>query len=243
MSNIEDIKEKISKLIAKEESAREIGNLAEAEAFAAKVQQLLLQYELDVKDLKNQTGESLVIIEKRFDTKILTTRHESNWAIYLYNACAKACFCTVLAYGRSAATTFVTLIGTEVNIEMLHLMASRLAVQIRKVARIEFARYVGPDKRNTWIRGFLKGACHGISQKLRNDAARIMIDQPQMSALVHDKDASMRKYMEEHYPKLGVSKGRAGSSTDGYLRGKEVGSTMDVNQSGTRLTGGRKLLN
>lgn len=44
--------EKLRKLIAMEQSARSIGSLAEAEAFASKVQELLSKHKLEMSEIE-----------------------------------------------------------------------------------------------------------------------------------------------------------------------------------------------
>lgn len=52
MGTIDKVIDKVQKLHAHAESAKKIGNEAEAQAFAAKVQELLTQYKLSMSDVE-----------------------------------------------------------------------------------------------------------------------------------------------------------------------------------------------
>ena len=53
----DQIIEKLRKLIAHEQSARTIGNIAEAEAFASKIQDLLTAHKLDMSEVDFQARD------------------------------------------------------------------------------------------------------------------------------------------------------------------------------------------
>lgn len=260
MDKLEEIKDKLRKLIAKEESARELGNQAEAEAFASKVQQLLLQYELDLGDIKSQTAETIEIKEERFTVynksklvlyiisnpsagyKIidLTVKNESNWIRDLYGIVALTNFCKILAHAKDPYV--VILIGTDMNREFVHYMVLQLVSKMRNLARKSYSTYKGTDKRNTFIRSFLRGCNEGISTRLMLDRLAADRDKPQVHALIVQKDRMVNDYLSKTYGnKLG--KGRANSklsSQDGFNRGMETGRT--INAKTEIRTGGTKLL-
>lgn len=262
MDKLEEIKDKLRKLIAKEESARELGNQQEAEAFASKVQQLLLQYELDLGDIKNQSAESIEIKEERFtvykQSKIalemlfapglgygtldLTIKNESNWIRDLYNVIAMTNFCKILVHGSDPYV--VVLIGNDMNREFVHFMVLQLVSKMRNLARKSFSNYEGLDKRNTFIRSFLKGCIEGIRTRLMLDRLAADRNQPQVHALIVQKDRMVQNFLQEKYGNtLGRGKqSRQSSSRDGFNRGLETGRTIDTKveirgQGGTKLLG------
>lgn len=262
MDKLEEIKDKLRKLIAKEESAREIGNQAEAEAFASKVQQLLLQYELDLGDIKSQTAETIEVHEERFTvfkksqifTEILlnpncgyklvdlTVKNESNWIRDLYGVVAQTNFCQILAHGKDPYV--VILIGTDMNREFVHYMILQLVSKIRNLARKSFSTYEGPDKRNTFIRSFLRGCIEGIRTRLMLDRLAADKNQPQVHALVIQKDRMIKDYLSRTYgDRLGRARANSKlSSRDGFNQGLETGRTINT-KTEIRGTGGTKLLN
>lgn len=240
MKNIAEIKEKLKKLIAKEASAREIGSIEEAEAFAGKIAQLLLEYELEIKDLRDAPEETSVRHEE-FDTEALTNRHESNWIALLYGACCRSCFCISLLNGN-ASTTRIIIFGTAQNKEFLHYMVAQLIVKLRELARISWKNYSGEDKRNTFIRSFYKGACAGLAGRLALDRMTQGQKSSDAKGLMVQKDRAIQIYMEERGWGVGKSKTRKSASDAGYEQGVEAGGKVPINKGmGSRKD--TKLLN
>jgi hypothetical protein len=241
--HLDRIKEKLAKMMAKEESARELGNQAEAEAFAAKIQDMLLQYELDLGDIKRNTAESIAVDKEMFDTETLTNPHESNWVVHLYNACSRANFCKILV--RNATGTNITIIGTDMNREFLHFMVHQLVPKIRHLAKGSWLAYGGPEKRNTFIRGFLKGCCRGIATKLNLDLFAQQKNQEQVNALVVQKDRAVQQWMDTHIGRVRSVGMNTGSGRHGYDQGVEAGKNININKGvgQGRGMGGTRLLN
>ncbi len=258
MKSLDDIKLKLSKLIAKEESARELGNQAEAEAFASKVQELLFQYELDLGDIKDREAESITIREERFTVynkskltiealldpshfKILdlTVKNESSWVKYLYTVLAETNFCRTIGFRDDPYG--VILIGTDMNREFVHFMVLELVSKIRKLARKGFSEYKGTDKRNTFIRSFYQGVVDDIGTKLRLE--RVSKDQSilQVNALIVQKDKMLDDFIAETFGGSLVKGGakRRSTSADGYHRGVQAGGTIHAK---TELRGNKPKL-
>ena len=240
MKTIADIKEKLKKLIAKEESARKLGNQAEAEAFAAKIQELLMQYELDINELKAHTAETTTVNQEWFDVSGLTGRNESDWVRHLYGACKRANFCEVIFDANSQYHIYI--VGTAMNRELLHFMCAQLVVKLRTLARDSFKKYEGPDKRNTYIRSFLKGACNGIRTKLNLDRYAQQQAHENIAALVIQKDRAVNNFVEQNFGRLGTHKPRVPGSAGGYAEGFERGKNVDIHKGVNRGAGGTLLL-
>ena len=102
--NIETIIEKLRKLIAHEQSARSIGNLHEAEAFASKIQSMLDEYKLSMDEIAYSQRE----VDEPIDWEPVTAdeidhtetygtkRLKTHWQQQIANAIAKANSCTLV---------------------------------------------------------------------------------------------------------------------------------------------------
>ncbi len=246
MSQLDEIKEKLKKLISKEESARQLGNLAEAEAFASKIQELLLKYALDIEELKaaNQNKATAQINQEVVQLEPLMGNHEGDWIFLLYATGATYNFCRCLFPPRQSMN-YVRLIGEDVHREFVHYFVHQLLSRVRELARRSFKEYQGPDKRNTYIRSFLKGAVHGIAAKLRDEREAARRAQPQVNALVLNKDAGLNIYMANNFGRLGTKKSNAPASQAGYASGFRTGNNLNVHKgvSSNRGMGGTKLIN
>lgn len=233
---IEAIKDKLRKLIAKEASAREIGNLAEAEAFASKIQELMIDYELEMDDIMGGAHRRIYSVgEEVFDTEPLTQRHESNWVAILYCTCGPIAFTKAVYYSEmnEKVPMKVKIFGDATNREMLHYIVAQLSVKLRALSRKSFADYKkagGTDKRNTYVRSFLKGANIGIRQKLREDKEKAAQANNQVQGLILNKDASIQKYLNDHGYRFTSLSMKLGSSGSGYGAGVSAGRSIDINK-------------
>lgn len=247
MSNtqLDKIKDKLRKLIAKQESAEKLGNLAEAEAFASKISELMMEYQIELHELQTESAQNIDIDHTIFFTSDLTARNESDWIRRLYNACAIGANCKVLYHKGNLYT--ITIVGDEMSIETLHFMVAQLSVKLRTLARSTYTIYKKEgktfDKRNTFIRSFLKGAPFGIKEQLESQRENYR-KQEQTAGIVLASDARLNDYVSNHF-RVGVAKMRNGSSRSGLNAGFEAGRNIDINKgvgSSARGAGGTKLL-
>lgn len=97
------IVEKITKLLRKAENAKEIGSVAEAEAFAEKVQELLVRHKLSHSDLE-QNDKSGHIIQAlfnpaEFDLKV--NKRYCDWQAFLMRVLAEDADCRTFGFRDS----------------------------------------------------------------------------------------------------------------------------------------------
>lgn len=230
---LEQIKEKLRKLIAMEASAREIGNQAEAEAFAAKIQQLMIEYELEMDDLAGGASQRVHNVgQEWFDTTPLTGSHESNWVAILYCYCGKSSFCKVVLSPifNEKAPMRVTIYGDATNRELLHYMIAQLVVKLKELARSSFKKYDGPDKRNTYFRSFYRGACVGVRDKLLAEMKKEEDARPQVHGLVLNKMGAVQKYLNDNGITFGKASMTKTSSSSGYTDGYSSGRSVTINK-------------
>lgn len=112
MTAHEKIVDKVTKLKAMAESAEAIGNEAEAEAFAAMYQRLMLQHKIEMSDLEVERLDVEEPVQKhRIDyTKypdIELRKARIAWIERLASVVADAHFCRILVYPGSSRITLV----------------------------------------------------------------------------------------------------------------------------------------
>jgi hypothetical protein len=97
--------DRLQKLIAHERSAREVGNIAEAEAFAAKIQTMLTTHKLTMTDVEFEAQDTVDPIGQ--DEVCLDGRSTPTWQVYLAQSIARNFFCCVLGVSRENRQTFI----------------------------------------------------------------------------------------------------------------------------------------
>lgn len=194
----QDILEKIRKLNAHAESAAQIGNEAEAQAFAAKVQELLTAYKLSAADIGGRP-----VAEEPIDYQYVTWQDMGlkekkvrvGWAERLAALCAKAYYCEfIISTGNGRIGM---LVGAKTERDMCVFMFITLGRFLHKLADREMDAYwkrvvtdAGlkglPPGCNNFKAGFISGFLERLRERFdeelatKSDAA----SQSQVSAIV-----------------------------------------------------------
>jgi hypothetical protein len=128
--------QKIKGLIEHEKSARAIGSEQEANAFAARIQELISKYQLDINEVLT-TGE-----EEKVNGYILKFKAE-NWHLVLLSGIAKANSCEVMV-GKPVGYPAIAGYKSDVDIVVsLFEYFSRLAVELSEKQITQSPTYYG----------------------------------------------------------------------------------------------------
>lgn len=237
------VTEKIRKLLAKSESAKESGSIQEAELFALKAQDLLLQYNLSQQDI-NKPEESPIIAEivdlNDFE-KIAKT--ESDWVLTLFIELSKYNLCKSIILGNRGYNK-VYVFGERHNIDIVKFLHDQLRVKIKRLSLEAWKEYKGLEKRNTFLRGYKKGVVQGIKTKLLEQQQAQMKKYEGMPGLVKVNTQAINKSIAIKLGPLGKSRSRALSGEDGKGKGFRDGYNMNINKGISNQTrSSQKLLN
>jgi hypothetical protein len=193
--------DKLQKLIAMERSARQIGNVAEAEAFAAKVAELLFKHNLSMSDVEVKEQEQNEPIEREY---VRGKKGRCVWMEMLAGAVATSCFCrwmivqstsTQIFVGRTsdrqaAASLFAHLVGCA---------TSMCNSEKRKIRDIN--PYVDNYERAVWARdwgkSFLLGFAMAVSKRLTDQRRDLAAESQSGAALVLRKDAAIAQWFAQ----------------------------------------------
>jgi hypothetical protein len=222
----DELYEKLQKLLRKAESARELGSLAEAEAFAMKAQAILMEYNMAMEDVDLEDKpkvEGPHITDKDFLPK-----NEGRWLVLLYQVIARYNMCRAVTHNHGADG--ITLCGEKINIETVRYICDQLEAKLRVCVKDEFRRYAGPEKKGAYTRGFYLGAVEGIRAKLESNKTEMQNDNRNITALIVVKDAAVVQFMQNEFGRMGRSKGAKTSSADGRSTGYKTGQGMSINK-------------
>lgn len=242
----EKIIDKIRKLLNKQESAKSVGNLEEADAFALKVTELLTKYNLSIFDIKEKEDENAVGYSIHKD--ISKKKNEGEFIFDLYNVICKFNYGKLIILSRSDEK-YAMIIGTLLDIEIIRFLGDQLAEKFRFLARKAYSEHKGISiKKGKFIRDFLKGATTGLYAKYyyqREEQERIEREQATygntVTALVLSRNDQIERVKNEIFDP-GRLKQNKPRKTDknianslGYIAGKEVDINKGLNgNAGTR---------
>lgn len=136
--------EKIKKLLEKADSARELGELKEAEIFAAHANRLMITNQITLSDIENInesgkfTNHNDPVVDSNWDIYLYKNKSEGTWEGNLLYTICNFNFCSALFRGNTKAT----IIGTPSNIEVCKFMFEVLKEKFRKAANETYSNKV-----------------------------------------------------------------------------------------------------
>jgi hypothetical protein len=253
---------KIQALLRLEENA---GTPEEAANASGKIRDILMKYNLDLYTVSQATAEKKKpgINHFEYNPEDLTKPHEGKWVLALVKVIARFNMVEILTKKRSDD---IILIGTEVNIEITWYTLQQLTVRLRTMAKDNFKKYEGKEKRNTYIRGYYLGAVAGIQTQLSTNAARevynakiaaqrrathVPVSAEETSAIAIismgvEMMKSVQDYMNQTFTfKYSQAAGPRSKGLNGRAQGREDGEKISINAGlkGGSSAPGHKLLN
>lgn len=226
---LDSIKEKIEKLLNKAESAKQIGSLEEAAAFAAKASNLLMKYNLCMSDIGGKPKDDMEV--GRIDLGELHgfNKTEGDWVVQLYNAIAKFNLCRVIKVNMPGHMKIV-IIGDKFNTETVMYIAGQLVNRLKELQRERFKQYKGTEKKGTFKRSYFIGAVNGIWDKLEENKKAQEVENVNVTALVRTNELELQSKVEEVFAdSLKTGKARKSKGQDGSFYGYQDGKRMNVN--------------
>lgn len=226
----EKLVEKIQKLLAKQESANEVGNLEEANAFALKVSELLLKHNLSMFDIKDTKRKNDVTHSIHKD--ITAKKNEGSFIFGLYHTICQFNFCKIIILSRSDGE-YAMLIGTPSDVEVVRFIGDQLNSKFRFAAKKAFAtNKVYGIKKGKFIRDFLKGAVSGLYFKYYEMRKNAVGDNPNINALVLSRDGQIEQVKKEIFQdkELVTNKQRKVDDNIASNLGFKTGKEVDINK-------------
>lgn len=240
---IEKVLIRVKKLLNKAESCKEIGSMAEAEAFAEGAQKLLAKYKLDTSLLTDvELGVKDPMGSLHIDWSQGGVRHRRKrvaWIEWLAGHVARAHFCRILIYKGSSN---ILLVGRQSDREVAEYVLVKLVHAAEALAQEGYwkARYKAQKEghwdTNGYKAGFFYGFVNGIKEKY-DRLKRSQTENSQAMALVYVRsDAAVVEYMNSSIKtsKASSVKGRGRGSKKGYSDGFEAGLKADTSGNGLK---------
>ncbi len=226
----EQIISRIKKLLKHAESAKQLGSLSEAESFAQKATELLLEHNLEMSQINMSEdsdqfekwiyGESISYKDnqsgQRWRYNLINTLTSHNLCNFTFNTYMK----TFRVYGRMENVDIVVWMYNFLSTAMLRI-AQESHVKLNEETRRYYNRYA-------FLKDFLLGAVQGLNDKLEEQ--RRSQSQNITSMILVNKDA-LEKYITKEVPNLKEARKRKVVIVgEAYNDGYEVGKNMSINK-------------
>jgi hypothetical protein len=235
---MENVIDKLRKIMAHAASAREIGNLAEAEAFAAKAQELLLRHKLDMTEVEFAAEEAAepVMSDVFSATETLDLpikRTHDNWIGILMLACAKANFCKILKMRHS--NTF-SVVGRATDRQAATELFTYLSKACIEMAPNEADRNCIINQRRSYISSFKLGFASAIYHRIVHKQMELKAGAQEQGLIRIDQmEKAVEKKFKELYPYTTTGAPARAYNRSGFAAGKVYGQAVGIN--GTKRLG------
>lgn len=241
--------DKLRKLIEHEKSARTIGNQAEAEAFAAKIQELLLKHKLEMSDVEYAATEAQEPVLNEFipfeDLTGIASRYRTQgWVSVLAMAVAEANFCSCVKSSVQAGFFFV---GRETDRETAKTMFRYLYQTCIEVAPWHAQEYAKSEQfsydsartlqsaaslKRTFNSGFKLGFASAIYHRLKRERETLLTGVQEQGLIRLDQlQKQVDDVTNKTFPHLRKGRKISTRSHAGYHAGKQYGANVGLNGS------------
>ena len=171
------ILEKLRKLMNLKESAHALGNEGEANAAAAAITRLLLEYNLTEQDIPEQEKIDNPIVSEELSYK--AERYAGVWYSDLVSVVCEHNMCrdliiSIQCNGRMKRSKF-QIVGRKCNVEVVLYLISFLSHQFISIGNLKYPQYkhdsifkhgIYPKTLTSYMKSFLIGCVVGLNEKL-----------------------------------------------------------------------------
>lgn len=228
-AELEQIYEKIAKLINLKEGAEAIGSQEEAATASAMIQKLILRYNLDISKVKKKEDKPDITIKT---IKIKYSKNESLWIQQLYTVVATNMLGKAIinnqSYAKDMGHLSISIIASELNTELIIYTTDQLYNKIllmRSTAYKQRVKEMGKFNRNAYYRAYCVAVVAMISIKMREQKEQFKKEGGTSLMVINDELINSK--VQEEYSG-GIKSGRVArvsdvrGASDGYRDGKNL---------------------
>lgn len=258
--DINTVLQKLKKLQKLYDGAKAINSEAEAQNAAAKIQNLLTQYNLSMSDVYNTEDEDT-------SKNAVTEDHVGDeWFRKIGGAWDQAMLLNICKYNFCYLIISLThetrvnrngrhvcerrkkyrIIGRPENIAVCKWLFDVMVRNFVRLSKERYVEYMADDKQalmrlftgesrmslDRFQRSYLFGVAKGLGDKLREEREREKQAQVQVNALVLRNDAAVQNYVAEKYPNLGEGETAHIGSLSAMRKGQEDGRNANITRGG-----------
>lgn len=224
----EKVIDKIRKLVAKQESSEELGNLEEANAFALKVSELLTKHNLSLLDIGEKKEKSTVGSIKL--PHITPKKNEGDWIFGLYNVICQFNYGKLIINTNFQNVKTAIIIAERDDMDIIIYLGAQIESKMRFAFKQIYKGYKGGIKKNKFKRDFLTGAVTGLYSKFTELRKYQQSMDQRVTSLVVSKDNKIQEFVEEEFKNLKAGRKKKVEVNVATELGYEVGSNLDLNK-------------
>jgi len=236
--NKDKVLEKIKKLIKLRDGAQRIGSLEESQNAAARIQELLLKYNLEEDQIS--TGDTIDIAAGYKALWVDMTeygwnKNEAGFNSLLLGVIARANMAKFIIYESKTGSGYLT--AKEETLPIIMDLYTRLLTEFRALSRSTYPELLRAgltrEKPPTYRRGYLRGACSGLRDKFLEVEKEMKANDNKITALMVVKSDQVEKatYKILHLSEGSISsaKRKGVSGVSGYGKGYKDGKSTNLN--------------
>ncbi len=201
----------------------------EAAAAAAKLQEILLKYNLDMEDIEEDSPE----VDDRYVKEDLelsaTSGNMINWRRILLSGIARSLMCAAFGY---QGTPKMVIVGQKHNIEIVRHFYDYLSYEISRLADVTWERAKGRTREHgrSWKSSFYNGAVDVVVQRLEEKYQQVSQQDSQTRALALRSEQDLNDAVGNLIGRVGKNVVRQRHSKSGYSRGARAGKRFNLDR-------------
>lgn len=235
------ILDKLRKLVSLKDSASELGNEGEANAAAAGISRLLMEYNLSEEDIPTEERISNPIVMENIPYKC--AYHNGRWYDDLVEVVCDNNLCQMLIRSERSKTgnyhfrrEKFNIVGRKKNVETVLYLISYLSYQFYTIGKKNYPQYkhdciwrkgVYPHTLQTYLKSFLYGCVGGLDNRYRTMRTEFASN-PKCTSLIVAYKKEIDNYLEDM--DIGNLKQSAQTiNTDIWAAGYKEGKSINLN--------------
>lgn len=201
----------------------------EAAAAAAKLQEILLKYNLEMEDIEEDSPEA----DDRYVKEELelgaTSGNMINWRRILLSGIARSLMCAAFGY---QGTPKMVIVGQKHNIEIVRHFYDYLSYEISRLADVTWEKAKGRTREHgrSWKSSFYNGAVDVVVQRLEEKYQQVSKQDSHTQALVLKNERDLDDAVGNLIGRVRKSAVRQRHSKAGYSRGARAGKRFNLDR-------------
>lgn len=225
---------RIKKLMRHSKSARELGSLEEAEAFAAKVVELSQQYNIELSTIKVDEEDKDEFSKYMYGEYVNYSCNQAGnrWRLDLVGVITESNFCSYLFNSHHRR---FRVYGRMENVDVSIWMYNFLSTGLMRLAQEAHTQRSAEDKivygsnRYSFLKDWLLGAVEGIRYKLEQEKKR-KENVDQINGLVLYNKEQLSRFLKETNPNVKAKVFKTIHVGSAYAKGYEAGKNYNISK-------------